>query len=122
LARDGHLFSRRAVMPAGSTVVRQGVQVIQGTPQRALERPTLFLRMWKDTEAGQPPRTFMTLAMARPGLRGYVIKDLIPQMESPPQAALDKAVAIARRGDVTEIYLNADLTRLPALPLAAGAA
>jgi hypothetical protein len=51
--------------------------------------------------------------MARPGPQGYVIKELIPDMELEAQAALDKAVAIAKRGEVPEIYLNADLTRLP---------
>ena len=51
--------------------------------------------------------------MARPGPQGYVVKELIPDMDLEPQAALDKAVAIAKRGGVGEIYLNADLARLP---------
>jgi hypothetical protein len=51
--------------------------------------------------------------MARPSAKGYVIKELIPDMELAPQAALDKAVAIAKRGEVAEIYVNADLEQLP---------
>jgi hypothetical protein len=54
--------------------------------------------------------------MARPGRQGYVVKELIPDMELEPQAALDKAVAIAKRGEVIEVYVNADLDRLPRAP------
>jgi hypothetical protein len=106
-------------MPKGSAV-KDGVRIIQGTPAHPLERPTLFLRMWKVTVPGKPPRTLASLSMARPSSAGYVIKDLIPEIDTPPQAALDKAVAIAKRGDVSEIYLNADLANLPRLPLAVG--
>jgi hypothetical protein len=53
--------------------------------------------------------------MARPNSGGYVIKELIPDMELEPQEALDKAVAIAKRGEVREIYINADLNRLPSV-------
>jgi hypothetical protein len=34
-------------------------------------------------------------------------------MELGPQAALDKAIAIAKRGDVAVVYLNADLDKIP---------
>jgi hypothetical protein len=51
--------------------------------------------------------------MVRPGAGDYVIKELIPDMELEAQAALDKAVAIAKRGDASVVYLNADLARLP---------
>ena len=96
-----------------SKVVKDGVRIIQGTPTEPLTRSTLFLRMWRVTVPGEPPRTHAQLSMARPGPDGYVVKELIPDMELDPQAALDKAVAIAKRGEVAEIYLNADLSRLP---------
>ena len=34
-------------------------------------------------------------------------------MELDAQAALDKAVAIAKRGDASVLYLNADLDKIP---------
>jgi hypothetical protein len=34
-------------------------------------------------------------------------------MELEPQAALDKAIAIAKRGDAGVVYLNADLAKIP---------
>ncbi|HEU4617994.1 MAG TPA: hypothetical protein VFV10_08125 [Gammaproteobacteria bacterium] len=100
-------------MPKGSSVVKDGVRVIQGTPQAPLQRPTLFLRVLRIAEPGKKPHTVASLSMARPGPAGYVIKELIGDMDVTPSAALDKAVAIARRGDVEEIYLNADLAKLP---------
>lgn len=101
-------------MPQGeSKVVKDGVWIIQGTPSEPLTRSTLFLRMWRVTAPGEPSRTRAELSMARPSPGGYVVKELIPDMELDPQAALDKAVAIARRGEVAEIYLNADMSRLP---------
>lgn len=105
---------------AQRSAVREGVRILQGTPDRPLDRPTLFLRIWKVESPGKPATTLAALAMARPSRTGYVIKDLIPELESEPKAALDKAIAIARRGDVAEIYLNADLGKLPRLPLASG--
>jgi hypothetical protein len=79
-------------------------------------RSTLFLRMWRISKPGEPVRTRASLSMARPGRQGYVVKELIPDMELEPQAALDKAVAIAKRGEVIEVYVNADLDRLPRAP------
>ena len=96
----------------GSKAVRDGVQVIQGTPTAPLASPTLFLRLWRVNE-GKEVRTRATLFMVRPGPTDYVIKELIPDMELQPQAALDKAVAIAKRGDASVVYLNADLARIP---------
>ena len=96
----------------GAKAVKDGVQVIQGTPTAPLTRPTLFLRLVRLKE-GKQQRTQATLLLVRPGVGEYIVKELIPDMELDPQAALDKAVAIAKRGEVAEIYLNADLTRLP---------
>jgi hypothetical protein len=96
----------------GSTALKDGVQVIQGTPTAPITVPTLFLRLWKVTEDKQL-RTRATLFMVRPGAGDYVIKELIPDMELDAQAALDKAVAIAKRGGAAVVYLNADLARIP---------
>jgi hypothetical protein len=100
-------------MPQGSKLVRDGIQIIQGTPTAPLTRATLFLRMWRVTRPGEPPVTRASLSMARPGRDGYVIKELIPDMELEAQAALDKAVAIAKRGEVADVYVNADISQLP---------
>ena len=96
----------------GATAVREGVQVIQGTPTEPISRPTLFLRLLRVGD-GKKVRTRATLFMVRPGTGDYVIKELVPDMELEPQAALDKTIAIARRGEVGVVYLNADLAKLP---------
>jgi hypothetical protein len=104
-------------MPKSGKIVKDGVNVIQGTPAQPIAQPTLILRMWRVTHPGKPPRTCASLYMVRPSRGDYVIKELLPDMELGPQAALDKAVAIAKRGEVADIYVNADLSRLPrALP------
>jgi hypothetical protein len=96
----------------GSKAVRDGVQVIQGTPTAPLTRPTLVLRLWR-VAAGKTERTRASLYLVRPGTGDYVVKELIPDMELDAQAALDKAVAIAKRGDTSVLYLNADLNAIP---------
>jgi hypothetical protein len=96
----------------GATAVRDGVQVVQGTPAEPITRPTLFLRLLKVSD-GKRERTRATLYMVRPGPAGYVIKELIPDLELEAQAALAKTVAIAKRGEVATVYLNADLDNLP---------
>jgi hypothetical protein len=98
----------------GSTVVRDGVQVIQGTPLEPVAGAALCLRLWRvKDKPGKPDRTLASLYMVRPIRGEYLIKELIPDMELGPAAALDKAVAIAKRGDVGVVYLNADLKNLP---------
>jgi hypothetical protein len=101
----------------GPKPIKDGVHVIQGTPTAPIVSPTLFLRLWRVTEDKQV-RTRATLFMVRPGPTDYVIKELIPDMELDPQAALDKAVAIAKRGDASVVYLNADLAKIPKRRLA----
>jgi len=96
----------------GAKTVKDGVQVIQGTPTEPITRATLFLRLLRVGE-GKNVRTRATLFMVRPGPTDYVVKELIPDLELDPQAALDKTIAIARRGEVGVVYLNADLERLP---------
>jgi hypothetical protein len=100
-------------MAQGSKLVRDGVQVIQGTPAAPITEATLFLRLWRVSGNDKPERTLASLYMVRPGRADYVIKELIPDMELEPQAAVDKAVAIAKRGDVSTVYLNADFAKLP---------
>lgn len=107
------------VSQQGSKLVKDGVQVIQGTPTEPITRATLFLRLWRVPGPKKTEVTHATLSMVRPGRTDYVIKELIPDMELGPQAALDKAIAIAKRGDVATIHLNADLARLPKFRLAA---
>jgi hypothetical protein len=104
----------------GSKAVKDGVQVIQGTPTAPITSPTLFLRLWKVTE-GKQVRTRATLFMVRPGAGDYVIKELIPDMELDAHAALDKSIAIAKRGDAAVVYLTADLARIPKARAAANA-
>ncbi len=104
----------------GSMAVKDGVQVIQGTPTAPLTSATLFLRLWKVTE-GKQVRTRATLYMVRPGAGDYIVKELIPDMELDAHAALEKAIAIAKRGDAAVVYLNADLARIPKSRRAASA-
>ena len=96
----------------GTKAVKDGVEVIQGTPTAPLTGPTLFLRLWRVKE-GKQERTRASLFLVRPGPGDYIVKELIPDMELDAQAALDKAVAIAKRGDASVLYLNADLARIP---------
>jgi hypothetical protein len=96
----------------GTKTVKDGVQIIQGTPTEAIARPTLFLRLLRAGE-GKNVRTRATLLMVRPGPTDYVVKELIPDMDLDPQAALEKTIAIAKRGEVGVVYLNADLDRIP---------
>lgn len=96
----------------GAKTVKDGVQVIQGTPTGPITRPTLFLRLLRVGE-GKNVRTRATLFMVRPGPTDYVVKELIPDLDLDPQAALDKTIAIAKRGEVGVVYLNADLERIP---------
>lgn len=103
----------------GASIVKEGIRVVQGTPTDPLSGPTLFLRLVRIEAPDGKQRTVASLSVARPGARDYVIKELIPDMELDPKAALEKAIAIAKRGDVAEVYLNADLDKLPRQPVAA---
>lgn len=96
----------------GTKALKDGIQVIQGTPTAPLTGPTLFLRLWRVQE-GKEERTRASLFLVRPGAGDYIVKELIPDMDLDAQAALDKAVAIAKRGDASVLYLNADLSRIP---------
>ena len=99
-------------MSQEAKTLKDGVQVIRGTPTAPITSPTLFLRLWQVNE-GKQVRTRATLFMVRPGQGDYVVKELIPDMELDVKAALEKAIAIAKRGGVSVIYLNADLAKIP---------
>jgi hypothetical protein len=94
-------------------VPNEDVRIFRGTPRSPLQRPALFLRLWRSAAPGEEPRMMATLTMARRTHDGYVIKNLIADMELEPKAAVEKAVAIARRGDVGEVYVNPDVSKLP---------
>ena len=97
-------------------VLRGGIEVVNGTPLEPVLRPALFLKLWRRTMPNGEKRLFASLSMVRPSRNQYVVKELLAETEMAPDAAVDKAVAIARRGDVSTVYLNADLTKLPPLP------
>ena len=97
----------------GKTAVRDGVQVIQGTPTAPITRPTLFLRLWRVAEGKDAANPSPRCSWFGPDPANTSIKELIPDMELDAQAALEKAVAIAKRGDASDVYLNADLDKIP---------
>ena len=103
-------------MPQGAKVLRGGIEVVNGTPLEPVRQPALFLKLWRRKMPNGEKRLFASLSMVRPSRTEYVVKELLAETEMAPEAAVDKAVAIARRGDVGTVYLNADLTKLPPLP------
>jgi hypothetical protein len=107
-------------MAQGAKVLRGGIEVVSGTPLEPVRRPTLFLKIWRRKMPSGEKRLFASLYMVRPSRNEYVVKELLGETEMTPDAAVDKAVAIARRGDVATVYLNADLTKLPPLGTAEG--
>jgi hypothetical protein len=104
---------------SSKTMTRDGVLVVQGTPSGPITRSTLFLRLVRVQGPKKTEITRAALYMVRPGRGEYVVKELIPDMELAPQAAVDKAIAIAKRGDVATVYLNADINDIPKQQLAA---
>ena len=99
-------------MSQQAKTLKDGVQVSRGPPTAPITSPTLFVRLWPVND-GKQVRTRATRVRRRPGSGDYVIKELIPDMELDVKAALEKAVAIAKRGGVSVIYLNADLAKIP---------
>src|SRR5690606_9016993 len=81
-------IAEKRAMSQGSMVIREGVRVVQGTPAAPLEGPALFLKFRRVVVAGKPTRMKATLSSARPNHNGYVIKDLIEDMELGPKEAL----------------------------------
>ena len=80
----------------------------------------LLLYGQKSWAAGPDPQLELTqFAYSELFNEPHIIKDLIPELTCQPKEALDKAVAIANRGDVSEVYVNADMEKLPRLGFAA---
>src|SRR6185503_17464902 len=55
------------VSQQGSKAVKDGVQVIQGTPKEPITRATLFLRLWRVPGPKKTEVTRATLSMVRRG-------------------------------------------------------
>src|SRR5262249_2848256 len=68
----------------GAKVVKDGIEVVQGTPTGPITRSTLFLRLWKAQGPKNNEVTRAALFMVRPGRGEYVVKELIPDMELGP--------------------------------------
>ncbi len=92
------------------------IRVYKGTPKLPLAAPALFLSLTKKRGPRDQISSIATLSMARPTSAGYIIKELLADMQLEPEAAVEKAVDIALRGQVKAIYLNANLAELP-LPI-----
>ena len=92
-------------------LLNSGVRVYKGTPTLPLAEPALFIGISRTVERSRD-RVVASLSIARPTARGYEIKELISDMELEAEAAVEKAIDIAMRGDVKLIYLNADPEKL----------
>src|SRR5690606_247254 len=92
---------------------KEGVRVVQGTPDAPLRGPALCLRIRRIAVPGKAPRTTASLAAARPGPAGYVIQTLTAHRDVGPNAAVAEARAVAQRGRAGEVSPNAGLSELP---------
>lgn len=92
-------------------LLQSGVRVFKGTPTLPLAEPALFVGITSTTE-GRRTKVVASLTIARPTAKGYQIKELISDMELSAEAAVEKAIDIAMRGDIKLIYLNANLEKL----------
>lgn len=92
-------------------LLHSGVRVFKGTPALSLSEPALFLGISRSGPKGRK-RVVASLTIVRPNAKGYMIKELIADMGLEPEAAVEKAIDIAVRGDIKMLYLNADLNRL----------
>ena len=90
-----------------------GIRVYKGTPTLPLSQAALFLGIRNSAGDGSRQNTVASLSIARPGLGGCSVKELIADMELDPESAVEKAIDIAIRGEIGLIYLNADLDNLP---------
>lgn len=78
-----------------------------------LSEPALFVGIAARARGGFAENVVASLSSVRPGVGGYSVKELISDMELGPQAAMEKAIDIAIRGEIRFIYINADLALLP---------
>jgi hypothetical protein len=78
-----------------------------------LSEPALFVGITPCARNGFADNIVASLSSVRPGIGGYCVKELIADMELGPQAAMEKAIDIAIRGEIRMIFINADLEKLP---------
>ena len=78
-----------------------------------LSEPALFIGISASARNGFAENVIASLSSVRPGIGGYSIKELIADMELGPQAAMEKAIDIAIRGEIRLIFINADLDKMP---------
>lgn len=94
-------------------LIRSGIKVFKGNPTMPLSEPALFLGITTSSRGGFADNVIASLSSVRPGLGGYTVKELIADMELGPEAAMEKAIDIAVRGEIRLIFINADLDELP---------
>ena len=100
------------------------MSLIPGTPTKPLEEPALVVKLWRAIktfpdvpvdEAGLS-HAMASVHMVSPDRAGYIIKPLIREAKVMPDSVLARVVAAAQLNDVSQIFFNADLQRLPQLP------
>ncbi|MGD2166785.1 MAG: hypothetical protein PVF63_01690 [Gammaproteobacteria bacterium] len=94
-------------------LLNSGIKVFKGNPTMPLPEPALFLGITASARNGFAENVVASLSSVRPGIGGYAVKELIGDMELGPQAAMEKAIDIAIRGEIRLIFINADLDKLP---------
>lgn len=93
-------------------LLNTGIKVFKGNPKIPLASPALFLGITTQDRGGFAGDVVASLTMVRPSADKYEIKELIADMELGPEAAMEKAIDIARRGEIRLIFINADLDKL----------
>ncbi len=94
-------------------LIKSGIKVFKGNPTMALSEPALFIGITARARGGFADNVVASLSSVRPAIGGYSVKELIADMELGPQAAMEKAIDIAIRGEIRMIFINADIDKLP---------
>lgn len=100
-------------MTIRTKLLKSGIKVFKGNPTIPLTEPALFIGIEARARNGFAENVVASLSSVRPGVGGYSVKELIADMELGPQAAMEKAIDIAIRGEIRMIFLNADPAKLP---------
>lgn len=100
-------------MSIKTKLLQSGIKVFKGNPTMPLSEPALFIGLTARARGGFAENVVASLSSVRPGIGGYSVKELIADMELGPQAAMEKAIDIAIRGEIRLIFINADLDQLP---------
>ena len=93
-------------------LLNSGIKVFKGNPKNPLSAPALFLGITTQDRGGFAGDVVASLTMVRPVADRYEIKELIADMELGPEPAMEKAIDIAMRGEIRQIFINADLDEL----------